>query len=199
MVCDISLTILSLSSLQDDLARAGYLVVGADYFRGDPSPSDLANPNFNRTAWSLRHTVSDVDSIITNTISYLRNTAGVKRIGAVGYCFGGRYVARFLAAGKGVDAGFFAHPSLLTIDEAKNVSKPISVAGAEVDTMFPDALRREVEGAWRNRTQPYQISLYGGTSHGFGVRANLSDPRQKYAKEEAYLQAVRFFDTFLKV
>jgi dienelactone hydrolase len=45
---------------------------------------------------------------------------------------------------------------------------------------------------------PYQISLYAGTQHGFGVRANITDKIQKYAKEEAYLQAVRWFDTWLK-
>jgi hypothetical protein len=45
---------------------------------------------------------------------------------------------------------------------------------------------------------PYQISLYGSVSHGFGVRANVSDKRAKFAKEEAYLQAVRWMDTWVK-
>jgi hypothetical protein len=43
----------------------------------------------------------------------------------------------------------------------------------------------------------YQMSLYGGTSHGFAVRANVTDPEQKFAKETAFLQAVRWFDNWL--
>lgn len=40
----------------------------------------------------------------------------------------------------------------------------------------------------------YQVSLYSGTEHGFAVRANMSDPKQKFGKETAFLQAVRWFE-----
>jgi len=33
----------------------------------------------------------------------------MQRIGSVSYCFGGKYVVRFLAEGRGVDAGFIVH------------------------------------------------------------------------------------------
>lgn len=45
---------------------------------------------------------------------------------------------------------------------------------------------------------PYEISLYAGVQHGFAVRGELSDKRQKYAKEAAFLQAVQWFDYHLK-
>lgn len=44
--------------------------------------------------------------------------------------------------------------------------------------------------------QETTFATYGGTQHGFGVRANVSDPRQKFAKEEAFIQAVRFFQNW---
>jgi hypothetical protein len=47
-----------------------------------------------------------------------------------------------------------------------------------------------------NTSQPYQVNLYGGTSHGFGVRANVSDPEQKFGKEAAFYQAVRWFNVW---
>lgn len=40
---------------------------------------------------------------------------------------------------------------------------------------------------------PYQVTIYSGTFHGFGTRANISVPEQKFGKEEAFFQAVRWF------
>jgi dienelactone hydrolase len=45
---------------------------------------------------------------------------------------------------------------------------------------------------------PYQITLYGGVKHGFAVKADLSDKRQKFANEQAFYQAVQWFDEWLK-
>jgi dienelactone hydrolase len=52
-----------------------------------------------------------------------------RRIAAVGYCFGARYVLKLLST-HGIDAGFIAHPSFITPDEFASVQAPISVAAA---------------------------------------------------------------------
>lgn len=44
----------------------------------------------------------------------------------------------------------------------------------------------------------YQMTLYSGVSHGFATRADLSDERQRWAKEEAVRQAVRWMGRFVK-
>lgn len=185
--------------LADSMARAGYLVVVPDYFAGEPAPVDLAKPGaFDFSTWINRHSAEQVDPILENTIKYMKSTLGVKKIGAVGYCFGGRYVGRFLAKGKGLDAGFMAHPTLLSAPEAQAIAGPVSVGAAETDTQFPPEKRHETEGIFQKSKIPYQVTLYGGVSHGFAVRANISNPIEKYAKEEAFLQAIRWFDTWIK-
>lgn len=45
---------------------------------------------------------------------------------------------------------------------------------------------------------PWQINLYSDTEHGFAVRADLTQPAVKYAKEQAFLQAVYWFDEYVK-
>lgn len=106
-------------------------MVEPDFFRGDPAPADLASPaGRNMTAWRAKHPVSDIDGIIAATIKHMRESLGVKRIGTVGYCFGGKYVARFLAKGKGVDAGFMAHPSAMEKEEIEAISTPLSIGAA---------------------------------------------------------------------
>jgi hypothetical protein len=62
--------------------------------------------------------------------------------------------------------------------------------------MMPPERRTQIAALLLNTTQPYQFSLYAGVPHGFGVRANVSDPKQKFGKETAFLQAVRWFDVW---
>lgn len=45
---------------------------------------------------------------------------------------------------------------------------------------------------------PYQINLFADVEHGFSVRCDLSKPRQRFAKEQAFSQAVAWFDEYLK-
>lgn len=61
---------------------------------------------------------------------------------------------------------------------------------------MPASLRADLEGLLLNVSSPYQVSLYSGVMHGFGVRINVSDPVQVWAKESAFLQAVRWFNNF---
>lgn len=99
-----------------------------DLFAGDAISGDIPESQLNLTAWFPNHQPANVEPIIEKTIEYLRGDLGVQAIGAVGYCFGGRYVARFLAEGKGVDFGFAAHPSILSNAEIAQIVNPISLA-----------------------------------------------------------------------
>jgi hypothetical protein len=47
-------------------------------------------------------------------------------------------------------------------------------------------------------TIPYQITLYSSVEHGFAVRGDISKKEVKYAKEAAFVQAVAWFDEYLK-
>jgi dienelactone hydrolase len=102
-----------------------------DLFNGDPVPSSAMGSipsTFNFTAWSSIHTQEAVSAIVSSSIHSLRTQFGAKKIGAVGYCFGGKYVARFLVPGGDLDAGFTAHPSGVTAGEWANVTGPLSIA-----------------------------------------------------------------------
>ncbi|KAK4153580.1 protein AIM2 [Chaetomidium leptoderma] len=197
--------------LADSFARAGYLTVAPDLFNGAPAPGDINVPGFNTTDFLAKHTPAVTDPILASTIEYLRTELNVSRIAATGYCFGGRYSFRLLDGegesegegkkGAAVDVGFAAHPSLLETSEIAAVKGPVAIAAADGDTLFNAQARAAAEAVLletaKQRQQPYQVVLYSGTQHGFAVRADVSDPQQKYAKEEAFLQAVRWFDRFL--
>ncbi|KAH7326160.1 dienelactone hydrolase [Stachybotrys elegans] len=183
--------------LADSFGRAGYLTVAPDLFNGTPAPSDInGTPNFNLTDFLYHHRVEIIDPVIASVVDYIRTDLGVSKIAVTGYCFGGRYAFREIAEGKGADVAFTAHPSLVEESEIEAITKPISIAFAETDDLLPADVRHEYETQLLATGEPYYLSLYSGTQHGFGVRANVSDPEQKFAKEQAFFQAVRFFDTW---
>lgn len=102
--------------MADQYAANGYYTIIPDLFNGDPV--SLNRPEgFDIMKWLTGgsdgknpHTFGAVDPIVAKSIEYLKEK-GFKKIGSAGYCFGAKYVARFMAEGKGVDVGFVAHPS----------------------------------------------------------------------------------------
>ncbi|EHL00457.1 putative protein AIM2 [Glarea lozoyensis 74030] len=144
------------------------------------------------------HTQEKVEAIIASSISSLRKQFGAKKIGAVGYCFGGKYVARFLAPGGGLDAGFTAHPSGVTTDEWAAVGGPLSIAFGTLDGSNTPAQRAAAEAIFTTKNLTFQTTLYSNAEHGFAVRTDLSIPQKKFAQESAYFQAVRWFDAWIK-
>nr|KMM71168.1 dienelactone hydrolase family protein [Coccidioides posadasii RMSCC 3488] len=169
--------------LADSLASQGYLVMMPDFFRGEP--------------WTLNSDMSklmgwDIDPIVEAAVKYLREEKGYKKIAAVGYCFGAKYVCRFMKQGK-IDVGFIAHPSFVTDEELAGITGPLSIAAAETDRVFPTELRHKSEEILKKTGLPYQINLFSGVEHGFAARADLSQRQAVFARDQAFNQAVTWF------
>ncbi|OQD74629.1 hypothetical protein PENDEC_c010G06442 [Penicillium decumbens] len=183
--------------LADEFANNGYLTIIPDLFQGDQiSLEAMESGKADLPAWLPKHQADNVEPVVDKTIKYLRETLGVKKIGAVGYCFGAKYVVRYLKPGQ-IDVGYTAHPSFVTHEELGAIQGPVSIAAAEVDQIFTTQLRHESEETLIKTGQPWQINLFSGVSHGFAVRADLSDKKQKFAKEQAFCQAVVWFNQYL--
>jgi dienelactone hydrolase len=117
--------------IADAFVSLGYLTVIPDLFNGAevpfPPPQDF---NLQSYIKNTMPRVDSVDPIIEQTIKWLRDVKGVKKVGAVGYCFGGKYVCRWLKGERGVDAGYVAHPSFVDESEVRGVEGALSIAAA---------------------------------------------------------------------
>ena len=99
-----------------------------------------------------------------------------------------------------IDVGVIAHPSFITVDELTAITGPLSIAAAEFDHIFPTEKRRETEDLLLSdkMSVPFQMNLFSGVSHGFACRGNLADKQVTFAKEQAFLQTVAWYDRYLK-
>lgn len=113
--------------IADQFAANGYFVVMPDLFQGDPvlmnGPAD-----FSLQAWLTNHGTDKVDPVVEAALKELK-ALGAKKIGGVGYCFGGKYVARYLKKGQ-IDAGYSAHPSFVSDEELRGIEGPFSISAA---------------------------------------------------------------------
>ncbi|MCJ1312700.1 hypothetical protein MMC25_006376 [Agyrium rufum] len=188
--------------MADQFAANKYLTVMPDLFDGSPIPLNRP-PDFDMGAFRAKHEVANQLPKIAAVHEYMRKEMGVKKMGAVGYCWGGKYVAKGLNAadkeGGGLyAAGFTAHPSFISEEELSGIQGPLSIAAAETDAIFPPDKRHTSEAILKETGQHYQINLFSGVQHGFAVRADLSSPAAKFAKEQAFYQAIQWFDHHLK-
>ncbi|EXJ67518.1 uncharacterized protein A1O5_09531 [Cladophialophora psammophila CBS 110553] len=191
--------------IADQIAANGYLTLMPDLFNSDQLPPNVTE-DFDFVTWIREgtggknpHTTKEVDPIVRQCVDYLHNEHGVQKIGAFGYCFGAKYVCRFLKGDGLVDAGYVAHPSFVSEEEVKGIRGPLSIAAAEDDFVFPEEKRHLTEKLLREASCQYQITLYSGVSHGFAVRADLGKRGSKWATEAAFLQAIDFMDSWLLV
>ena len=83
---------------------------------------------------------------------------------------------------------------------------PDSVQGAitlttapatEIDSIFTRENRFEAEKILADLKVPFQINVYGGVAHGFALRADLGVKKNLYAMEDAFKQAVTWFENWL--
>ncbi|PKS11314.1 hypothetical protein jhhlp_003076 [Lomentospora prolificans] len=187
--------------MADQFAANGYLTLVLDEFNGDPI--DLNRPaSFDFMSWLQNgsdgknpHTKEAVDPIVEAAIKTLKEEYGIKKLGSVGYCFGAKYVVRHYK--DGIEVGFVAHPSFIDEDELAAITGPLSIAAAETDDIFPADKRHKSEEILKQTGHPYQINLFSGVSHGFAVRGDVEVKVQKFAKEQAFIQAVTWFDNYL--
>ncbi|KAF2832306.1 alpha/beta-hydrolase [Ophiobolus disseminans] len=183
--------------LADSLAANDYLVIMPDLFKGDAVSVEEREAGLNLTEWNLLHPLPEIESIINTTIAFMRDELDIERIGGLGFCFGGKYVPRFLTASGGLDLGFIAHPSNLNEQEIGGITRGISIAAGTLDASFNATAKARAESILARNNITFQSNVYGGAPHGFAVRVNQSIPQQAYAKQASFVQAVTWFDAWL--
>ncbi|UNI19483.1 hypothetical protein JDV02_005665 [Purpureocillium takamizusanense] len=190
--------------VMDAFADTGYLVLGLDYFRGDPvwkhrkdRHDNTTDPNFDYETWKRKHTAFADEAVPkwVQAVSARYKGDGVK-FACVGYCFGAPYVCAELARDT-VAIGAFAHPAFLKEHHFENIKKPLLLSCSETDHTFDLSSRRRALDILQQGGKTYHYQLFSGVSHGFALRGDPSDPYQRWVKEQSLEGIIRWFDYWL--
>jgi dienelactone hydrolase len=134
--------------------------------------------------WFYRHRQAVTIPIVKKFFTKLRELHPDTKIGVAGFCWGGRYA---ILLGQTqfndtqlVDAVFAGHPSLVSIPaDVSDPQVPVSIAVASTDSVFSPAMAAKTEKLWVGYGIDYEIEIYEGAKHGFCVRGNMKNDKEK--------------------
>lgn len=161
--------------------------------------------------WLAKHREAVARPLIENFIDKVRFIPGTDKVGAIGFCWGGRYA--ILAAhkefssgeGKGVDAAFACHPSLVAIPaDFDPVGVPLALALGDKDSLLgekevgqvKELMEKKRAGEQGERCES-EVRIYPDQVHGFALRGDWSDEKDKKAMDEAEKQGIEWFKKYL--
>jgi carboxymethylenebutenolidase len=176
------------------LAGAGYLALAVDLYEGEVADDRTDASRLARA--SGERTVQILDNL-GQAIEHLRS-AGVERIGVIGWCFGGGWSLRTaLAFPDQVDATVIYYGRLTTDqDELQSLSSPVLGIFGALDEGIPVATVREFQAALDALDKEAAIHIYEDADHAF---ANPSGTRyNETAAEDAWAKTLAFLSQHLK-
>ncbi|KDQ11033.1 hypothetical protein BOTBODRAFT_136319 [Botryobasidium botryosum FD-172 SS1] len=204
--------------LADEYAKAGFYVYVPDILDNDPvdskylsticpKPEEQENPALNEGkptinlgAWAANHGDDVTRPRVDAIVSALRADPEIKKLGAVGFCYGARY-AILIGSGNNsaIDAIVANHPSMLAIPgDYANVSKPILINNGDKDNFLSlsevDKVKAELE---KNKNLVSKIVIYPGASHGFTVRGDITNEHEKATRDAAATETIAWFNQHL--
>ncbi|GAA5889277.1 hypothetical protein JCM6882_000693 [Rhodosporidiobolus microsporus] len=148
-----------------------------------------------------KHSIPHTTALSDKFCRDLKAEKGYKRLGWTGYCFGAALAVLLSKEDGPIDVAVGAHPGRIPAADMEAIRKPFAVICAEEDLGF-DAVK-EASIAILNRLEKEQgvpVAIYDdhpGTTHGFGSRPNLSDPKVKDSFEKSLVETKEWFDKHL--
>jgi dienelactone hydrolase len=157
--------------------------------------------------WLAKRPDAVVQPMIDGFVNSVRQISGTQKVGAIGFCWGGRYAILQAygkdqtpgdAAGGGVDAAYACHPSLMTIPaEFDPVSVPLSLALGDHDSLLDEKSVDQIREVLQKKSTPSEVQVYEDQVHGFTLRSDWSSEKDKKAMDEAEKQGVEWFHKYL--
>jgi carboxymethylenebutenolidase len=183
-------------AVAEQYAMDGFVVLTPDVFWRQAPRVELGYEGDDMTrARALMGGITPAQAItdVQSTVAALRARPEVTgKVGAVGYCMGGR-LAYFAAATAGVDAAsaWYGGGIQDNLDKAASVKCPMQFQYAENDHAIPLEAVEKVKAAFAGKKAEFHI--YAGAGHGF----NCWD-RGAYHQPSAALAHGRTLEFFVK-
>ncbi|KAM0954229.1 putative dienelactone hydrolase, alpha/Beta hydrolase [Dioscorea sansibarensis] len=183
----------NLRKLADKVAAAGFYVVVSDFFHGDPYVPEVVPIS----TWIQAHGTAKGFEEAKPVVEALK-CSGISAIGAAGFCWGAKVVAE-LAKSEDIKAAVMLHPSLVTVEDIKEVKVPLAVLGAEIDRTSPPSLLKEFEKILSTKPEVDSfVKIFPGVAHGWTVRYDVNDEAAVKNAEEAHQNMLGWFSKYLK-
>ncbi|KXJ88812.1 dienelactone hydrolase [Microdochium bolleyi] len=189
--------------MMDAFADCGYLTLGVDYFLGDGiskySANPLNDPNFDFVGWKDKHynASEEVAAKWVADVKALHGKPEGVKFACVGYCWGARFVCQQLSEQGYCKVGAIAHPSFVNESHVDKVNEPLFLSVPSQDKLFEVAERNRTVEMLSGAGKHFNMQIFSDVGHGFASRTRLTDPYERWAKEQSFKSFVDWFDFWL--
>jgi dienelactone hydrolase len=187
------------------LAKLGYVAFAADMY----GKGQVADHPDKAGAW-VKQVMANVDAWRKRAQAGLealrkQERVDLKRIAAIGYCFGGATVMQMAYAGMDLDGVVSFHGTLPapSAEQARNIKAKILALHGSEDAFVPHEKVTEFQNALDKANADWQMVTYGGARHSFTVpdAEKLGTENVRYdreADERSWQDMQQFFDEIFK-
>lgn len=171
------------------VALEGFLALGVDMLSpvgGTPANEDAARELF--TKLDPQQTVGN----LVAAIGFLeKHPSSNRKVGAVGFCWGGGMVNDLAVNARGLDAGVAYYGRQPKAEDVPRIVAPLMLHYASLDTRINEGIPA-FEAALKSAKKAYTLHMYEGVNHAF----NNDSSAARYNKEAADLawsRTIAFF------
>ncbi len=163
----------------DQLARMGYVAFAGDICGKGVRPANSTEAGTLSGKYRADRQLMRKRAQAALDTLRLMPRVDVKRLAAIGYCFGGGVALELARSGADILGVASFHGTLDTPhpEAAKNIKAKILVMQGTDDPVAPIKAIGDLEDELRNGGANYQINLYGGAVHSFTQPMAGNDPK----------------------
>ncbi|OCT50106.1 endo-1,3-1,4-beta-D-glucanase [Cladophialophora carrionii] len=123
---------------------------------------------------------------ISSCAKALKTELGYKKVGAIGFCYGGWAVLKPGAKENAfVDCVSTAHPALMENADIDAIGCPVQFLAPEEDNTFTPEMKEYTLKTLPTLGIDFDYQYFAGLKHGFATRGDVNDPKQKHGLERA--------------
>jgi carboxymethylenebutenolidase len=185
----------------DGIAAAGVTALSWDPWRGRPSGDETPFDTLGEWMGQLDDEVSLTE--LATLTDHLFGELGCQRVGAIGWCMGGRFallhgardqrLASIVAYHPTVPGTPAANHTISAVDSAAAIGAPVMMLYPGQDHLVPQESFQALQTALHSRAEAASlIHLYPGAEHGFSAKGRHGNPVNKAAADLAWPQALAF-------
>lgn len=170
----------------EQLARMGYVALAVDVYGKGVNAKTMDEAA--KMSKALKDDRPALRARVNAALAALkaRKEVDPKKIGAIGYCFGGTTALELARSGADVVGvvGFHAALATPTPDDAKNIKGKVLVCHGADDPFVPMAELSAFLDEMKKAKVNYEVDVYGGAVHTFTNPAAGNDPSKGQAYNE---------------
>uniref|UniRef100_A0A8C6ZW65 Carboxymethylenebutenolidase homolog n=1 Tax=Nothoprocta perdicaria TaxID=30464 RepID=A0A8C6ZW65_NOTPE len=184
--------------MADLLTAHGYIAICPDFYVGQEAwkPSnDWAS--FNN--WLKTRDSSKIDREIDVVLKYLQEQCGAKRIGVIGFCWGGAAVHHVMLKNPHIKTGVSNYGKWKFFENGYNLLHPTFFIFAEKDEHIPlEQVTQLEQNLKENCKVHYEVKIYPGQTHGFIHRRREDiNPQDKPYIEEGRKDMINWLNKYI--